>query len=186
MSRTSADAILQTYADSRDLRDRVLSARNGCLCSRHESVEVVDGVAQPQIGEPCWKAARKWESLGDPNRPEGMRFYFDPPTAEWCVNCRQRQEFTEQLRAAVKAHAAAKRAILQRGRALSRAALTRDGGQPATQGSGGEDPRPAVKRGDARGPFTVRPALSYRIEERSRFRPNRAVLRVRKSARGAP
>lgn len=116
----TADDLLRAYAASRDLRDRVLTARNGCLCNRHERVDMVDGIPEPQSGEPCWKAARKWESSDDPDRFETRRFYFDPPIDEWCVSCRQRQAFTSQLRTAVKDHAAAKRAILQRGRALVR------------------------------------------------------------------
>ena len=124
MSRKADDVLLRAYAESRDLRDRVRTARNGCLCYRHEGVD--------QSGEPCWKSARQWESNDDPERFEMRRFYFDPPMSEWCVSCRQRQEFTEQLRTAVKAHAAAKRAILQRGRALCRAAVDPPGEAPAS------------------------------------------------------
>jgi hypothetical protein len=119
----TADDLLRAYAATRDLRDRVLTARNWCLCNRHEGVDIVDGIPEPQSGEPCWKAARQWDSTDDLERPEAKRFYLDPPIDEWCVSCRQRQAFTSQLRAAVKDHAAAKRAILRRGRALVRAAL---------------------------------------------------------------
>lgn len=115
-----ADALLSSYAKTRDVRDRLKDARNGCMCQRHEGVDFEDGLPVQQLGAPCWKAARKWdESFCD---DEGMPvpFRFDPPISEWCDTCRQRQAFTEQLRVAVREHAAAKRAILQRGRALLR------------------------------------------------------------------
>lgn len=116
-----ADALLSSYARTRDLRDRIKSARNGCLCERHEGVHEVDGALETQSGEPCWKAARKWDD-GTEQDGHGNRggFHFHPPIGEWCQSCRNRQAYTEQLRAAVREHAAAKRAILQRGRALIR------------------------------------------------------------------
>jgi hypothetical protein len=120
-----SDVMLARYASTRDLRDRIRDARDGCLCERAEGVEFVDGCDDLPIqrsGTPCWKAARKWEPVtAYDGCPTGEhRFYFDPPIDEWCATCRARQAYTEQLRAAVRDHAAAKRAILQRGRALVR------------------------------------------------------------------
>lgn len=114
-----ADALLSCYAGTRDLRDRIREARDGCLCERHEGV---DGNFEMRSGEPCWKAARKWDDvIAWDGSPTGRtNFHFDPPIDDWCATCRQRQAYTEQLRAAVREHAAAKRAILQRGRMLVR------------------------------------------------------------------
>lgn len=118
--RRPADALLASYARTRDLRDRVKAARDACFCERHEGYELVDGLPSPKSGTPCWKSARKWDNdfCDDSGRP--VPFRFDPPIGEWCATCRQRQAYTEQLRAAVRDHAAAKRAILQRGRSLAR------------------------------------------------------------------
>jgi hypothetical protein len=115
MSAKPADAILLNYAKTRDLRDRIRSARDGCLCDRAERGTF-------QTGPPCWKEARKWTLKVDwQGCPTGdTEFRFDPPIAAWCPTCRQRQAYTEQLRAAIREHAAAKRSVLQRGRALTR------------------------------------------------------------------
>jgi hypothetical protein len=115
-----SDVMLARYASTRDLRDRIRDARDKCLCERHEGVQWVDGLPEPQSGAPCWKAARQWDNgkCDEDGRP--VRFYFDPPIDSWCATCRNRQAYTEQLRAAVRDHAAAKRAILQRGRAIVR------------------------------------------------------------------
>jgi hypothetical protein len=112
-----SEVMLARYASTRDLRDRIRDARDECLCERHEGYEWVEDMPVPKSGEPCWKAARHWS-----HDEEGQRdgFYLDPPISEWCQTCRARQAYTEQLRAAVRDHAAAKRAILQRGRALVR------------------------------------------------------------------
>lgn len=111
--------LLSRYAGTRDLRDQIREARDGCLCERHEGV---DENMEPRSGEPCWKSARQWDhEVAWDGEPTGRtRFRFDPPIDAWCYSCRQRQAFTERLRAAVKDHAAAKRAILQRGRMLKR------------------------------------------------------------------
>ena len=116
--KKGSDDLLMVYATTRDLRDRIKAARDGCSCERHEGFDLVDGVITDRLGEACWKAARKWSDRGPDLSPE---FYLDPPIDEWCATCRNRQAYTEQLRAAVKDHAAAKRSILQRGRALVRA-----------------------------------------------------------------
>lgn len=116
----TADALLSRYASTRDLRDKIRRARDGCLCQLHEGVDIVDGVPEPQIGEPCWKAARKWDREFADEYGKPVPFRFDPPISEWCATCRQRQAYTEQLRASVREHAAAKRSVLQRGRALVR------------------------------------------------------------------
>jgi hypothetical protein len=131
-----ASDILLFYARTRDLRDRIRDARDACMCERHEGWRVVDGVPEMNSGEPCWKAARKWDDeVAWNGEPTGRRrFYFDPPIDAWCATCRNRQAYTEQLRAAVRDHAAAKRAILQRGRALARRSdATRDA-RPAANG----------------------------------------------------
>jgi hypothetical protein len=129
-----ASDILLFYARTRDLRDRLLKARNGCMCDRHEGYQFVDGLPVPRHGEPCWKAARQWDDASYDSYGRPRRFYFDPPISAWCDPCRARQAYTEQLRAAVRDHAAAKRAILQRGRALARRSdATRDA-RPAANG----------------------------------------------------
>ena len=117
MRGRTSDAILMRYAETRDLRDRLYDARNSRLCERHEGI---GDNREPNSGEPCWKAARQWtDEVGWNGEPTGHRsFHFDPPIDDWCTTCRQRQAYTEQLRAAVRDHAAAKRAILQRGRML--------------------------------------------------------------------
>ena len=122
---TPSDDLLSRYARTRDLRDHVKDARNACLCDRAEraaNLAELDAQDAAGVSAPCWKAARQWEDEVDwEGSPTGeRRFYFSPPVAEWCHSCRQRQAFTEQLRAAVREHAAAKRVILQRGRALAR------------------------------------------------------------------
>lgn len=115
--RKSTDAMVVQYASTRSMRDRLRVARDGCLCERHEGV---GENLEPRIGEPCWKAARQWSDHVDGDGcPTGRRsFHFDPPIDDWCQTCRQRQAYTVQLRAAVRDHASAKRAILQRGRKL--------------------------------------------------------------------
>lgn len=110
--------VLETYARTRDLRDQIRDARDKCLCERHEGVQWVDGLPEPQSGQPCWKAARQWDNGRVDEWGKPVRFYFDPPIGDWCATCRNRQALTEQLRAAVRDHAAAKRAVLQRGRKL--------------------------------------------------------------------
>jgi hypothetical protein len=115
----TADDLLARYARTRDARDQTRDARNGCQCERCEGIN--PETLEMRSGEPCWKAARKWDNDNTPDEePKG--FHFDPMPDAWCPTCRQRQAFTEQLRAYVKAHAAAKRALLQRGRALVRRA----------------------------------------------------------------
>lgn len=113
----TANALLLGYAQTRDRRDRVRDARDECFCERHEGIEIVDGIPTERLGSPCWKAARHW-SHDEEGQPSG--FYLDPPIGQWCATCRARQAYTEQLRAAVREHAAAKRSILQRGRALGK------------------------------------------------------------------
>lgn len=121
MKPKTSDQLLRGYAQSRDMRDALKKARNACMCDRSEGVDMVDGIPTPQVGQPCWKAARQWDngsSYDDDGAPK--RFWFDPPISEWCESCRNRQAYTVQLRAAVRDHAAAKRSILQRGRAMVR------------------------------------------------------------------
>lgn len=114
----TADDLLARYAITRALRDAIREARDGCLCERHEGV---DENMEARSGAPCWKAARQWkdEAYPDGSPKERRTFYFDPPIDDWCPTCRRRQAYTEQLRVAVRDHASAKRAILQRGRALA-------------------------------------------------------------------
>ncbi len=122
-----ADSLLSSYAHTRDLRDQIKAARNACLCERHEGIEWDGELPIPKSGEPCWKAARTWDAAFSDDSGMPVPFHFDPPISEWCDTCRQRQAYTEQLRAVVREHAAAKRAILQRGRALVRRSTTRNG-----------------------------------------------------------
>lgn len=112
----SGDALLARYAESRYVRDSLKSGRDACLCERHEAI------GQDGTGEACWKAAREWtDNVAWNGEPTGARsFRFNPPIMEWCETCQRRQALTDQLRLAVKSHAAAKRAVLQRGRALIR------------------------------------------------------------------
>ena len=126
--KKGADDLLASYARTRDLRDRLKDARNDCMCQRHEGITWEDGLPVQQIGAPCWKAARKWDESFCDDVGKPVPFRFDPPVSEWCDSCRQRQALTEQLRAAVRDHAAAKRSILQRGRAVVRSATHQQGG----------------------------------------------------------
>lgn len=130
-----ADALLSRYASTRDHRDRLKASRDACLCDRHEGVEWKDGVPEQRTGEPCWKAARKWDHEVDwSGEPTGRSsFRFEPPITEWCDTCRARQTYTEQLRVAVREHAAAKRAILQRGRSLARKSAAQETPIPSGQ-----------------------------------------------------
>ena len=114
----SAEQLLSAYAETRDLRDRLRDERNGRLCKRAEGVTFIDGIPEPRSGTPCWKAARQWESADNPAPDPSVTFWLDPPLESWCDDCRERQAAADQLRVAVRHHAAAKRAVLRRGRAL--------------------------------------------------------------------
>lgn len=109
-------ALLATYARTRATRDLIRKGRDACLCERGESGEQVelDADGMPVFHAPCWKSARKREG------EDGDKFRLDPPISEWCATCRKREALVGQLRHATRQHAAAKRAILARGRALAR------------------------------------------------------------------
>ena len=115
-ARGDEAALLVTYARTRALRDLIREGRDGCLCERGESGAQVelDADEMPVFRSPCWKAARNWEG------EDGDKFRLDQPIDEWCATCRKREAFAGQLRHATRKHAAAKRAILARGRALAR------------------------------------------------------------------
>lgn len=119
--RTADDLVREFYA-VRALRNRLREERDSLLCERTESGPPADfdwdsGGSLPEVGPPCWKAARQWERDrdGEPTR----HFYFDPPESEWCANCRRRQHVSDAYRETVRRHAGALRGLLRRGKTLS-------------------------------------------------------------------
>lgn len=116
--KSKSKELLVRYALSRDVRDNLRSLRDLCLCERHEGISPE---WELRSGTPCWKAAR--HRLFNPVT-ERYEFYLDPPKSQWCDTCQRRELHSERLPEAVRSHAAAKRAILMRGRALVRRSKT--------------------------------------------------------------
>lgn len=110
----SSDELLREFAVIRAHRDRLRRERAALFCERAEAVLVdphtFESLPREQ-DEPCWKAARRWD-----DSQSRARFYFDPPTSQWCASCQRRQIVSDAYREAVKRHAGALRGLLARGK----------------------------------------------------------------------
>lgn len=114
-----SDRLLVRFITRRDLRDRLRDERDSLYCERAEPVTQIDPATdlpiQPTQEQPCWKMARKFRD----NDSYRAAMYFDPPEAEWCSNCRRREDVTADLRDAVRSHAGALRGLIRRGKSLA-------------------------------------------------------------------
>ena len=114
----TGDDLIEAFVRIRLARNRVLTQRDGLLCERHETGELVelDTTDMPVFSEPCWKAARK---RTEPTPySDGDRLYIDPPPSQWCQSCQQREALTDQYRVLVRQHAGALRGLIRRGKTL--------------------------------------------------------------------